>query len=146
MEQIHATCIDVDGFGVLLSGPPGAGKSDLALRLIDTDPRNRLVADDRTELAARGGALVASPPDALAGKIEVRGIGIADMEYLPETTVRLAVELVARDAVERLPEPAEAEWLGIVVPLIRLHGFDASAPAKVRLAARRAGERHGGAV
>lgn len=136
-DQIHATCVDVDGYGVLLLGPPGAGKSDLALRLI-ADERNRLVADDRVDLSVRHGLLRAAAPASLAGKLEVRGIGIADAEHLPETTVRLAVELVAAGAVERLPEPEQAQWLGVSVPLVRLAAFEASSAAKVRLAALRA--------
>lgn len=137
-DQIHATCVDVDGYGVLLLGPPGAGKSDLALRLI-ADERNRLVADDRVDLSVRGQMLRAAPPASLAGKLEVRGIGIVDSEYLPGTSIRLAVELVAAGAVERLPDPAETEWLGINVPLIRLNAFESSTAAKVRLAAIRVG-------
>lgn len=138
MEQIHATCVDVEGYGVVLLGSPGAGKSDLALRLIDGDERNRLVADDRVDMTARSGRLIASPPDAIAGKLEVRGIGIVAVEYLPETWVRLAVDLVARDAVERLPEDQTWACLGVTLPLVSLHAFDASAPAKVRLAVARA--------
>lgn len=137
-DQIHATCVDVDGFGVLLLGPPGAGKSDLALRLIG-DARNRLVADDRVDLSVGHGLLRAAPPAALAGKLEVRGVGIVAVEYLPETTVRLAVELVEAAAVERLPEPAGAAWLGVEIPLVRLAAFEASSADKVRLAAARAG-------
>lgn len=138
-EQIHATCVDVDGYGVLLLGPPGAGKSDLAFRLIEND-RNRLVADDRVDLSERHGLLRAASPKTLAGKMEIRGIGIVAVEYLPETSIRLAVDLVAADAVERLPDPEAIEWLGISVPLLHLSAFEVSSCAKVQLAAHRAGE------
>ena len=73
-QQVHGTCIAIDGAGVLLRGPSGCGKSDLALRLIDGGAV--LVADDRVSLEARAGDLVASAPDALAGLLEVRGVGI----------------------------------------------------------------------
>lgn len=143
-KQIHATCVDVDGYGVILMGDPGSGKSDLALRLL-RDERNRLVADDRVELEVRSGLLRASPPATLAGKLEVRGVGIVEREYLPETTVRLAVALVDRGAVDRLPEPQAIEWLGLSIPLLNLHAFDASAPDKVQAALiRRGGHAIGG--
>ena len=74
MVQVHATCIDVDGVGVLLRGPPGSGKSDLALRLISDGAR--LVADDRAELTVDSGQITVSPPSEIAGLIEVRGLGV----------------------------------------------------------------------
>ncbi|MGF1608990.1 MAG: RNase adapter RapZ [Kiloniellales bacterium] len=140
-ELIHATCVALEGGpglpwpgaqALLLRGPPGAGKSDLALRLIDAGWR--LVADDQCQLRVAGGRLLARAPDALAGKLEVRGLGIVVQPYLAEAPVALLVELVAPEAVERLPESAQVELLGIALPRHRLHAFDPSAPAKLRLA------------
>ncbi len=137
MEQIHATCIavDIDGAwtGVLLRGPSGCGKSDLALRVIEAGAR--LIADDRTDLSERDGAVVATAPPALAGLIEVRGLGILRMEALPEAAVGLVVDLVAPDDVERLPEPETTRLVGRSVAAVRLTPFEISAPTKVRLAA-----------
>ncbi|HJO73796.1 MAG: HPr kinase/phosphatase C-terminal domain-containing protein [Rhodospirillales bacterium] len=132
MEQVHATSIDIDGAGVLLRGPSASGKSDLALRMIDTGAR--LVADDRTNLAVRDGRIFASAPAALAGRIEVRGIGILTIGAVQESPLALVVDLVAAADVERLPEPAKADILGIALPLLRLAPFEASTPAKVRAA------------
>lgn len=137
MLQLHATCVAVEGRGVLIQGPPASGKSDLALRLIDGGAR--LVADDRCDVTLKGGRLVAAPPPALAGLIEVRGLGIVRVAHLPEVKLALVVELTAADAVERLPEPAVFEALGVSVPLLRLSPFEASAAAKVRLAVASAG-------
>lgn len=134
MVREHATCIDVDGTGVLLWGASGSGKSDLALRLIDGGAR--LVADDYTELEARDGKLVAHAPETIKGAFEVRGLGILRLESDDSCAVGLAVSLVRPDKVERTPEPAEAHWEGIAVPLIHLAPFEASAPAKVRMAVR----------
>lgn len=134
MTQVHATCVEVDGVGVLLRGPSGSGKSDLALRLIDGGAR--LVADDRTDLTVEDGRLVASCPPALAGRIEARGIGIGPVPSLARTWVRLAVDLVAPEAVERLPDPAVCTIEGLAIPRLVLAPFEASAPAKLRLAAR----------
>jgi serine kinase of HPr protein (carbohydrate metabolism regulator) len=134
---IHATCVAVAGAGILLRGHSGAGKSDLALRLIDTGAQ--LVADDQVELIRHDDALVAKPPHALAGLLEVRGQGIVKLHYQPEASVCLVADLVAPDQVERLPEPATARLLDCDIPLIRLDPFSASAAAKLRLAVRVAG-------
>jgi len=134
--QIHATCVEVAGAGVLLIGAPGTGKSDLALRLIDEGAR--LVADDRTDLLRREGDLFASAPETIAGRIEVRGLGIMAVPTVARARVRLAVELVGPAAVERLPDPRRRDFLGVSVPLLALDPFAASSAAKVRLAARQA--------
>jgi HPr kinase/phosphorylase len=134
--QIHASCVELGGTGVLLLGEPGSGKSDLALRLIDAGAR--LVADDRTELRRDGVRLVASPPATIAGRMEVRGVGIVPLAHVAECVVGLAVDLVASERVERLPNAQNRTWLGIDVPLLALAPFEASAPAKIRLAVREA--------
>jgi HPr kinase/phosphorylase len=138
MVQVHGTCVELAGMGVLLRGPSGSGKSDLALRLIDRGAR--LVADDRVDLRASGTALIATPPEPIAGRMEVRGIGIIDLPAAAETRLGLVVDLVPPQATERLPEPNFCTFLGIRVPLIALAPFEASAAAKVRLAARTFGQ------
>ncbi len=117
---------------VLLRGPSGTGKSDLALRLMDGGAR--LVADDQTQLSVKDGGLVASAPATIAGRMEVRGLGVAEVPRLSEAPVCLVVDLVPGDAIDRLPEPGTCELLGITLPLLRLDPFEASAPAKLRLA------------
>lgn len=136
MFRVHGTCIDIDGYGVLLRGPSGSGKSDLALRLIDGGAR--LVADDQTELSARDGRIVASPPPVLAGLLEVRGLGILRLGHSPSAPLTLVVDLVSPQAVERLPEPSFCDFSGIRLPRLALAPFEQSAAAKVRLAVRAA--------
>lgn len=131
---IHASCVAIDGLGVLLLGPPGAGKSDLALRLLDHGAR--LVSDDQTELNRQENRLIARAPATLHGLLEVRGIGIVNVEALSEVPVALAIDLVPGDSIERMPEPAKVRLLDFEVPLFRLDPFQASAPAKLRLAVR----------
>lgn len=127
--RLHASCVAIDGRGVLLEGPSGSGKSDLALRLIDAGAR--LVADDQVELAARGGRLWARAPAALAGLVEARGLGLFRLDPLAEAPLALAVTLAA--PAERLPPPARRRLLGVDLPAVTIDPFEASAPAKLRL-------------
>lgn len=132
MQLVHATTVEIDGHAVLIRGPSGAGKSDLALRLVDAGAV--LVADDQTELSAEGGRLFASAPAAIAGLLEVRGVGIVRVPHRDRVPLALVVELAAAKEVERLPEPMAAAFAGVTVPMVRLHAFESSAAAKVRLA------------
>jgi HPr kinase/phosphorylase len=132
MATIHATCVAVDGRGVLLRGPSGSGKSDLALRLIDAG--GRLVADDRVQLSLEGGFVIARPPAILAGLIEARGFGPIPVPSVPSAPVLLVADLMPADAIERLPDPAICAYLGIRLPLVAIAPFEASAPIKLRFA------------
>lgn len=132
---VHATTIALGGRAVLLCGPPGSGKSDLALRAIDAGAV--LVADDQTALSADRGRLVARCPETIRGRLEVRGLGIVDLPWRDAVPVGLAVDLVPAAAVERLPAAAERVWLGISIPLLRLAAFEASSVVKLRLAVAR---------
>jgi serine kinase of HPr protein (carbohydrate metabolism regulator) len=131
---VHATAIAIDGRAVLLRGPSGAGKSDLALRLIDAGAR--LVADDQVELRRAGGRVLVRAPAAIAGLMEVRGVGILQIEPLAEAALAMCVDLVPPAEVERLPEFRSEDVLGLTVPMIALSPFEASAAAKLRFALR----------
>jgi len=132
MILVHGTTVALEGEGVLLRGSSGSGKSDLALRLIDGGAR--LVADDQTELARAADRVVARPPASIARRMEVRGVGILRVPSVPSAPLRLVIDLVAPDRVERLPEPRFCEYLQCSLPLLALAPFEASAPAKIRLA------------
>jgi HPr kinase/phosphorylase len=134
MILLHGTCVAIDGRGVLLRGPSGSGKSDLALRLIDAGAV--LVADDQTRLERAGDALLASPPVTLAGLVEVRGLGLIRLGHLEKIPLELVIDLTHPSEVERLPEPNTLEFLGQSVRHMHLAPFEASAAAKVRLAMR----------
>lgn len=132
MEQIHASCVCVDDVGLLIRGAPGSGKSDLAARLIDAG--GELVADDRVDLDCRDGTIVASAPAPIAGLLEIRGLGILRMPFLPAVGLGLVIDMVDAEAVERLPEAAACAYMGVTLPLLRLWPFEPSAAAKVRFA------------
>ncbi|MET0365975.1 MAG: HPr kinase/phosphatase C-terminal domain-containing protein [Sphingobium sp.] len=132
-NPVHATAIAIEGQALLLMGESGCGKSDLALRLIDRGAT--LVSDDYTLLERRAGCLYASPPPTIAGKMEVRHIGIVTMPHLHNVPVALAIRL--DDKPERMPDPTLSILLrGVAVPLVRLNALEASAPIKVELALR----------
>jgi serine kinase of HPr protein (carbohydrate metabolism regulator) len=134
MAIVAASCVEIFGLAVLLRGPSASGKSDLALRLIDGGAR--LVADDQVELRAVEGTLRATPPPALAGLIELRGIGLLRLATVTDASVGLVVDLAPDAPPERLPEPSHCVIEGIAVPRIAIEPFQASAAARVRGAAR----------
>ena len=135
-EMLHASTIARDGRAVLITGPSGSGKSDLALRLIDRG--FTLVSDDQTLIRREGDMLIATAPPTIAGKLEIRGIGIVDMDRMENVPVTLIVELTTEFA--RLPDDnRERHILGVAVPLITVDAMTASAAAKVAVGLDRLG-------
>jgi len=139
---VHATSVALRVKGrwraVLLRGPSGSGKSDLALRLIEAG--GRLVSDDQTHLARRGRSLIATPPPALAGMIEARGVGIVRLprnNLLAQAPVALLVDLVPPEHIERLPEPQSETLLDVILPRLDLAPFEGTAVQKMCLALTR---------
>ena len=135
-ENLHASTVSLEGRAVLISGPSGSGKSDLTLRLLDRG--FTLVSDDRTIVRKEGGRLVASAPATIKGKLEIRGVGIVEMDSVTDVPVALVVELTSD--IQRLPDDArERLILGTAIPLISVDAMTASAPSKVALALDRLG-------
>ena len=135
-ETVHASTVALDGRAALISGPSGSGKSDLALRLLDRG--FTLVSDDQTIVRRDGDRLIATAPPNIAGKLEIRGIGIVEMERLSDVPVALIVELTSD--IQRLPDDSrERPILGVRLPLISIDAMTASAPSKVALALDRMG-------
>lgn len=134
-EIVHASCVAIEGRAVLLAGRSGAGKSDLAMRLIDRGAI--LVSDDYTELRRFGGGLLARPPATIAGKIELRGVGLVEMEAAADVPVCLHADLDR--APERLPEVETIRMAGREIPSVAIVALEASAPLKLEYALVRFG-------
>ena len=133
--NIHASCVAIGGRGVLLVGKSAAGKSDLALRLIDEGAQ--LVADDRTILFVAKGALHGRAPESIEGLLEVRGLGIVTIPVRAKVEIALVVQLGREGA--RLPAPRIYHMPAVLkgagqVPQIALDARLASTPAKIRAA------------
>lgn len=117
MTSIHASCVAMGNQGILIRGASGSGKSTLCLQLIDAEGyglgrkalRARLVADDQVELFPRKGKLMARPPDSLAGLIEIRGVGILATTCKKSVVLKLVVDLLPPNQVERLPDQADQQ-------------------------------------
>lgn len=146
--SIHATAVALmdatKPFGgasegaVLLLGESGAGKSDVALRLIAAG--GRLIADDQTLLFIEDGRVMADAPGTFTGGMEIRGLGIVRLEKAAASPVILAVRLDPEDGIARLPEPAfyalpAALQADVKVPIVVLNAYEASTPAKIAAAA-----------
>lgn len=144
-ELVHGTCVALGRAAALLRGPSGSGKSDLALRYLFLARRGpaaleapSLVADDQVRLVRDGARIVASPPESIRGKMEIRGVGIVEFKAVAEAELVLIVDLVAAPEVERLPEPAVADLMGVKLPAMRIMPWEASAPIKLAIALARA--------
>ena len=135
-ENLHASTVALDGRAVVIVGPSGSGKSDLALRLLDRG--FVLVSDDRTIVRKAGEKVVATAPNTIRGKLEIRGVGIVDIPSINDVPVALVVELTSD--ITRLPDNArERIILGAGIPLISVDAMTASAASKVALALDRLG-------
>ncbi len=131
-ETLHATTVAIDGLAVVIEGVSGAGKSDLALRLIDRGAR--LVSDDRSLLVRAGNGLVAQAPERMTGQIEVRGVGVATVPHVVQAPVALLVRLDPQPP--RLPERRQRTIAGVPVRTLALDPRPASAPIAVEIALR----------
>lgn len=132
-QMIHGTAISIGGHAVLIMGESGSGKSDLALRLIDRGAI--LISDDVVFLEIRDNAPMLTVAPNIAGKIEVRGVGISNVDFIASAPLRLIVEFV--DAPDRLPKDIARTNIGdYVVPVSRLNPFEQSSAIKVEYALR----------
>lgn len=131
--RVHATCVVVGEAGVLIRGSSGSGKSLLARELVMEARRDglfaRLVSDDQVEIAARHGRVVARTVAPIAGRLELRGLGLRSVPYEPTAVVRLVVDCLSEPA-GRMPEADEmqTQLLGVTVPRLGLHAQPGVSP------------------
>ena len=134
MDHFHATAVAYCGSGILIRGPSGSGKSDLALRLIDDDAD--LIADDRVVIKVVEKELRLSPPESISGLIEVRGIGVVKIETVQDIPLCLVVELEPSYQTQRMPEIKEELIKDVSVPIININSFESSALVKIKIVLR----------
>ena len=129
--NIHASCVDILGQGLLITGMSGSGKSDLCLRLI-MEQGAKLVADDRVNLRLYQEGLSATAPTILQGLIEVRGVGIISFPFCKQTSIKLVINLVKDfEQVERMPEQKFFEFRGKQIRCFDFCGKDSALVSKV---------------
>jgi HPr kinase/phosphorylase len=144
MMLVHATTVAIAGRAIMLRGPSGSGKSELALRLIEQPGsglgrvamKANLVADDQTEVYQRNKRLWVRCPKTIFGLMELRGLGIVKIKPHVPCPLALIVDLQQAVTIERMPEPADTmtTLLGHQVPRIRLDATQPAASSLVRLA------------
>lgn len=133
-ETMHATAVAISGEGIMIRGKSGSGKSDLALRLIDRGAT--LISDDYVEVSRRNQDLLLSPPANLAGKLEVRSLGIVECHHLSGIELKLIVDL--NEHPDRFPLDRQVRnLLGINIPSCTLNAMESSAAIKAELALQR---------
>jgi len=131
---LHATAVAISGAGLLIRGKSGSGKSDLALRLIDRGAT--LISDDHVDINRKDQKLLLSPPANLAGKLEVRSLGILECDHISGTELKLIIDLAEHP--DRFPLDKQVmNLLGITVPSCTLDAMESSAAIKAELALRR---------
>jgi HPr kinase/phosphorylase len=118
-KTVHASCVAIDGRGVLIVGPSGCGKSSLALRLIAFGAV--LVADDGVTVTRASDGLIARAPEAIGGLIEARGVGILQIAQAGPVPLEIVVDLSQPEAA-RLPPAHRYSLLGLSLPC--LHNAD----------------------
>jgi serine kinase of HPr protein (carbohydrate metabolism regulator) len=128
----NVSCVAIGGRAVLIRGAPGSGKSALALALIDRGAE--LIGDDGVTLESRAGRTWASPPPRIAGKLEVRNVGLIDLPAA-EAPLALVVRL-DRDAPRFVETASVAEMLRDHVPEIALYPDPATLPLRTEWALR----------
>jgi HPr kinase/phosphorylase len=138
VEQLHATAIAIGQRAIIIRGPSGSGKSDLALRCLALPASQlvaspaRLVADDQVVVTRNGLSLVVSAPPTLLGRLEVRGLGILEIDPEQDAKATLIVDLVEKTGIERYPDPwPTVTLLGLNIPRLLVSAYEASAPLKL---------------
>lgn len=129
---IHATAVSIGGVGVIITGPSGSGKSDLAIRLIDRGAV--LIADDYVCIEPSAIGPILRCPENITGKIELRGVGIIERPFAQGIVAQMHIALGAEG--ERLPLDMPKQPVGdITLPTLAMDAFHSSSPIKAEISA-----------
>ncbi len=124
MKLYHACVVQIEDRGILIDGTSGSGKTSTALRLLEhaklTGRTAHLIGDDQVFLEPQNSDLTASVPEAIAGKIEIRGFGISDHAYIEKSHIHLIARIVEDEKIDRMPDDHSIEIEGISLPLLYL--------------------------
>jgi serine kinase of HPr protein (carbohydrate metabolism regulator) len=131
MDSFYGTAVAYYGCGVLIRGPSGSGKSDLALRLIDDG--GILIADDQVLIKFVGKELHLSAPNSISGLIEVRGVGVLKIKHVSGVPLSLIVDINTKEQLQRLPAIKKEVINDIHISVIRINAFESSAIAKIKV-------------
>ena len=129
-RRVHSTSVVIEDAGVMITGKSGFGKSDLALRLIDSGAT--LISDDVTICETVGNSIFLFPPNEIRGLLEVRELGIMTVPYIENIKLSLVVELVEKE-IDRLPQQSFTNLLNIKIQKIKIQGKNSSSVAKIKL-------------
>jgi len=130
LKRFHATSIVFDNCGILITGKSGFGKSDLALRLIDSGAT--LISDDQTICKKKNGEIFLFSPKETKGLLEVREVGIITVPYVEDVKLAMVVNLVDIEG-ERMPENKMLRILGVKVPKLKINAMKPSSVVKVKV-------------
>ncbi|MAH78739.1 MAG: aldolase [Rickettsiales bacterium] len=130
LKKLHASSISLEDNGVLIIGPSGSGKSDLALRMIDSGAT--LISDDITTCRKINGSISLFSSEKIFGLIEVRGIGIIKVPYVENIKLKMIVKLT-NQMIDRMPQEKKKKVMGISFPIIEIQPKEVSATAKIKL-------------
>ena len=128
-KKFHSTSVVIEDCGIMIVGDSGCGKSDLALRLIDSGAT--LISDDVTICKKRINGIFLYSPKETKGLLEVREIGIITVPFIENVKLSLLVELIDKEG-ERMPEKEKKILLGVTIHKIQIFGKNPSSVAKVK--------------
>lgn len=121
---MHACALQIGGFGILICGRSGSGKTSTMLRLLEHAKLHgidaHMISDDQVYVEQHGEGVIASPPNQIAGLVEIRGFGICKHDYLEKSEIHLAAELIDDKHIERIPDAATIDIVGLTLPFLQL--------------------------
>ena len=130
IKRLHATSVAIEDNGVAIFGDSGSGKSDLALRLIDSGAT--LISDDITVFSKSENNIHLFGVENTKGLLEVRELGIITVPYIEGIRLKLVIKLTDKE-IERIPKKNQTNLLGLNFPKLEINGKNSSSVVKVKV-------------